>query len=117
MKVKKPRMTGTAKFFAGQFIDNYGLDGYLEEGEPSQSGEWYVKDSKGNRYPKSIIQQFADYRNYNDANPLQGPAESYEYRTREYHTMDAPSYTVNLTNRDQVHGFHQFTIYEKEFRN
>ena len=46
MKVKAPRMTNTAKFFAGQWIDIHGLDGYLEEGEPSASGEWYVKTPK-----------------------------------------------------------------------
>ena len=113
MKVKAPRMTNTAKFFAGQFIDIHGLDGYLEEGEPSASGEWYVKDTKGNRYPKAVIQQFADFRNYNEANPVHGPAETYREQGKGYWTMDEAASTVHLTNREHVGGFYEFTIRER----
>ena len=112
MKVKAPRMTNTAKFFAGQWIDIIGLDGYLEEGEPSASGEWYVKDTKGNRYPKAVIQQFADFRNYNEANPVHGPAETYRFEGRGYWTMDEAASTVHLTNREHVGGFYEFTVRE-----
>ena len=111
-QIKKPRMTETARFFASQFIDIHGVDGYLDEGEPSTSGEWYVKDSKGNRYSKAVIQQYADYREYNEANPVHGPAETYRQQGRGYWTMDEAASTVHLTNREHVGGFYEFTVRE-----
>ena len=109
--VKRPRMTETAQHFAAQFIDIKGVENYVEEGDCHADG-WAVMDTKGNRYPKAIIQQFADFREQNVVKPLHGPAEIYDYETQSYHSMDAPLQTVSLTGRKYVGGFHIYRVRE-----